>query len=133
MRRRSSRRVLTALAGLLLSILTLTGCAATATGTGGATGDTVAVSQLPPQARTTLRLIARGGPFPYSHDGIVFENREGLLPDEPYGYYHEYTVVTPGSPDRGARRIITARNGTDYYTPDHYGFFERITGLQGSS
>lgn len=130
MSRLRNGRLLAAVAGLLLGLVVLTGCAET--GTGGSMGQTVSVSQLPPQARTTLHLIARGGPFPYSHDGIVFENREGMLPDEPYGYYHEYTVVTPGSPDRGARRIITAKNGTDYYTSDHYESFERITGLQGS-
>jgi len=87
---------------------------------------TVAYDQLPKEAHHTLALIAAGGPFPYEHDGIVFQNREGLLPHEDSGYYHEYTVDTPGSSDRGARRIIKARDGTLYYTDDHYSSFRRI-------
>lgn len=83
-------------------------------------------SVLPPQADDTLRLIGQGGPFPYSQDGQVFQNREGVLPSEPSGYYHEYTVKTPGSSTRGARRIVTARSGTDYYTSDHYVTFNAI-------
>jgi ribonuclease T1 len=87
---------------------------------------TVAVSALPTEARDVLTLIDHGGPFPYDRDGIVFENRERLLPDEPIGYYHEYTVTTPGSSDRGARRIITGTSGELYWTDDHYRSFERI-------
>jgi ribonuclease T1 len=87
---------------------------------------TVCRSSLPPQAGDTLRLITRGGPFPYRQDGQVFQNREGVLPGEPAGYYHEYTVPTPGSPDRGARRIVTAQSGTDYYTADHYATFDAV-------
>ena len=87
---------------------------------------TVAVSSLPAEARTTLRLIDAGGPFPYSQDGVVFQNREGILPGQPSGYYREYTVPTPGSSDRGARRIVTGRAGEHYYTDDHYATFRRI-------
>ncbi len=87
---------------------------------------TVAVAQLPDEARTTLALIKSHGPFPYHQDGVVFQNRERLLPRESSGYYHEYTVKTPGSGDRGARRIIKARDGTLYYTSDHYDSFKRI-------
>jgi ribonuclease T1 len=71
-------------------------------------------------------LIAAGGPFPYRQDGIVFQNREGLLPRRPAGYYHEYTVDTPGSPDRGPRRIIAGSQGERYYTDDHYASFKRV-------
>jgi ribonuclease T1 len=81
---------------------------------------------LPPEGRTTLQIIKSGGPFPYSKDGAVFNNYEGLLPEKPAGYYHEYTVITPGSPDRGARRIIQGVAGEYYYTDDHYGSFKRI-------
>jgi ribonuclease T1 len=88
---------------------------------------TVAAASLPTEARQTLALIDSGGPFPYDQDGVVFENREGLLPDHDTGYYHEYTVPTPGSPDRGARRIITGSAGELYYTGDHYRSFERIS------
>lgn len=83
-------------------------------------------STLPSQAEDTLRLITRGGPFPYRQDGQVFQNRERVLPVEPAGYYHEYTVKTPGSPTRGARRIVTARSGRNYYTADHYVTFNVI-------
>jgi ribonuclease T1 len=83
-------------------------------------------SDLPSQADDTLELIAEGGPFPYPEDGEVFRNDEGLLPSEPSGYYHEYTVTTPGASNRGTRRIITAEDGTDYYTSDHYESFDTI-------
>jgi ribonuclease T1 len=87
---------------------------------------TVALSSLPPQARDTVRLIEAGGPFPYPQDGVVFTNAERRLAEEPHGYYREYTVPTPGSTDRGARRIITGKNGEFYYTPDHYETFRRV-------
>lgn len=85
-------------------------------------------SFLPPEAITTLELIERGGPFPYDRDGTVFQNRERRLPDQPRGFYREYTVETPGSPDRGARRIVTGGNPPEvyYYTDDHYRSFRRV-------
>lgn len=87
---------------------------------------TVDLADLPPQARQTVELIDAGGPFPYSRDGVVFANRERLLPRQAKGWYHEYTVKTPGSSDRGARRIITGKDGAMYYTDDHYDSFRRI-------
>ena len=83
---------------------------------------------LPPEARDTLASIARGGPFPHRQDGVVFGNYEHLLPEEPRGYYHEYTVETPGAPDRGARRIITGGDPPEvyYYTDDHYRSFREF-------
>ncbi len=87
----------------------------------------VAYDGLPPEARETLRLIERGGPFPYRQDGAEFQNRERRLPLQGRGYYREYTVQTPGSPDRGARRIVTGRSGEIYYTDDHYDSFRRVT------
>ena len=89
---------------------------------------TVAATQLPDEARATLKLIDAGGPFPYRRDGIVFQNRERRLPEEARGYYHEYTVPTPGSGDRGARRIIAGDKPpvVFYYTADHYKSFQRI-------
>jgi ribonuclease T1 len=86
----------------------------------------VDAADLPAEAQDTLALIDAGGPFPYDRDGIVFENREGLLPAEDTGYYHEYTVDTPGSDDRGARRIIVGSYDEFYYTQDHYESFVRI-------
>lgn len=86
----------------------------------------VSVSQLPPEGRHTLELIRAGGPYPYSRDGVVFQNREGILPREKGGWYHEYTVPTPGEGDRGARRIIAGRDGKLYYTDDHYASFRVI-------
>ncbi len=81
---------------------------------------------LPSQAQDTIELIEQDGPFPYDRDGVVFENREGILPDEDYGYYHEYTVITPGENDRGARRIVTGEDGEMYYTDDHYDSFSEV-------
>ena len=80
---------------------------------------------LPAEARDTVALIKRGGPYPYRQDGSVFQNRERHLPDMPRGFYREYTVDTPGSGDRGARRIITGGQppSTWYYTDDHYDSF----------
>ena len=92
----------------------------------GFRGGTITVAALPPEGRDTLALIAAGGPFPYSQDGVVFQNREGLLPSRPRGGYHEYTVETPGSPDRGARRIIVSGAGERYYTDDHYDSFRFV-------
>ncbi|WP_329315830.1 ribonuclease [Streptomyces sp. NBC_01278] len=87
----------------------------------------ICYSALPSQAHDTLDLIDQGGPFPYSQDGVVFQNRERLLPIHGAGYYHEYTVITPGSPTRGARRIITGQQWEeDYYTADHYASFRRV-------
>jgi ribonuclease T1 len=87
---------------------------------------TVAASTLPTQARQTIKEIQSGGPFPYSEDGTVFQNREHLLPHESSGYYHEYTVPTPGADTRAARRIIAGKNGEFYYTSDHYKSFQRV-------
>jgi guanyl-specific ribonuclease Sa len=83
---------------------------------------------VPPEAVQTLRLIEAGGPFPYDRDGSVFQNREGLLPQRPRGYYREYTVPTPGSRDRGARRIVSGGDPPEvlYYTDDHYRTFRPI-------
>jgi ribonuclease T1 len=87
---------------------------------------TMAVGDLPPSARDTLTLIDRGGPFPYRQDGTVFANQEGRLPGRPSGYYHEYTVATPGSADRGLRRLVVGAGGDVYYTDDHYGTFRQV-------
>jgi len=105
--------------------------AAGATGDTGSTAATEATrypSFLPPEAVATLEAIERGGPFPYDRDGTVFQNREGLLPGRPRGYYREYTVQTPGSRDRGARRIVTGGQPPEvyYYTDDHYRSFRRV-------
>jgi len=83
---------------------------------------------LPPEAHETLRLIVTGGPFPYDRDGTAFQNREGRLPAQPRGYYREYTVETPGSPDRGARRIVAGGDPPTefFYTDDHYRSFRRL-------
>ena len=88
------------------------------------------VPDLPPEVRSTLESIARHGPFPHDRDGTVFQNRERLLPERPRGYYREYTVATPGSRDRGARRIVTGGDPPEvfYYTDDHYRSFRPIEG-----
>jgi ribonuclease T1 len=83
---------------------------------------------LPPEAIATLERIERGGPFPYERDGTVFQNRERRLPAQPRGYYREYTVPTPGSRDRGARRIVSGGDPPEvfYYTDDHYRSFREV-------
>jgi ribonuclease T1 len=88
----------------------------------------VKASALPPEARITLKLIDANGPFPFSRDGVVFNNLEKILPKQAKGYYHEYTVVTPGSKDRGARRIIAGEKGERFYTDDHYASFKEVVG-----
>ncbi len=88
----------------------------------------VDVDRLPSEAADTVTVIRWGGPYPYDRDGTVFQNREGLLPDRPTGYYREYTVLTPGEDDRGARRIVAGGNGELYYTADHYSSFVVISG-----
>ncbi|MEI7058025.1 ribonuclease domain-containing protein [Nocardioides sp. CCNWLW239] len=131
-----------ALVGLLLALVLalLAGCGggtgdSTSSGSGGGKTGTdpesglawIAESDLPPEGVETLELIDAGGPFPYpGKDGSTFGNREGILPEEPSGYYAEYTVPTPGSEDRGARRIVTGDGGEFYYTEDHYESFSRI-------
>lgn len=90
----------------------------------------ISVAELPREAQHTLALIKNGGPFPYAKDGVVFGNYEGVLPKRKRGYYHEFTVKTPRTRSRGARRIITggeiATSGEYYYTDDHYATFKRI-------
>jgi ribonuclease T1 len=90
----------------------------------------VALADLPSEARDVNALIRKGGPFHYDRDGVVFGNREKILPAEPHGYYHEYTVRTPGVKSRGARRIICGgppkRPDACWYTSDHYQSFRRI-------
>ncbi len=99
-----------------------------------ATADTLAVAHGKPisapdevrEIRRTLAAIAKGPPYPFRRDGIPFENRERRLPQRPSGYYQEFTVVTPGSDDRGARRLIRGREGEFWYSNDHYRSFVRL-------
>ena len=93
----------------------------------------ISASDLPAEGREALALIRKGGPFPYAKDGSIFSNRERILPRQPRGYYHEFTVKTPRSRDRGARRIICGGTvgilqGAEacYYTDDHYASFKKI-------
>jgi ribonuclease T1 len=92
----------------------------------------VAVTDLPAEAHDTVKLIDQGGPYPYSRDGVVFGNFEKILPKKDRGYYHEYTVKTPGESDRGARRIVTGSGDERYYTDDHYKSFRRIAADGGT-
>ncbi len=122
---------ITTLGGIaaLLSVLFVGGpvTASAATAPSLAAVGSICHSALPSQAHDTLDLIESGGPFPYEQDGTVFQNREALLPSQNTGYYHEYTVITPGSPDRGARRIVTGEEAEeDYYTADHYESFDLV-------
>jgi ribonuclease T1 len=93
----------------------------------GWSGQTIRLDELPAEALETLALIADGGPYPYRQDDGVFQNREGILPDRPLGTYREYTVETPRSPDRGARRLVVGDGREVYYTDDHYASFRFVT------
>ena len=86
----------------------------------------IAAAELPAEARETISLIRKGGPFPFPRDGVVFGNFEEKLPARAQGYYREYTVRTPGAKDRGARRIVAGRGREMYYTDDHYRSFRHI-------
>lgn len=134
------------LAAAILGLLVLAGCAAT--GTSGTTVastaeepvpaaslapaepttdlPTTTLAQLPAEAIETLELIESDGPFPFDQDGATFQNREGILPKQPSGFYREYTVATPGEDDRGARRIVTGKDGSRFYTADHYASFHEV-------
>ena len=114
-------------------VLTLA-CAALASGAVDARStapSTVALAELPAEAQTTHRMILTGGPFAHHKDGTVFGNREHALPRQPRGFYHEYTVRTPGARDRGARRIVCGGRELQhpeacFYTADHYASFQQI-------
>ena len=124
-----ARRVLWAALACLMALLMVAPAAGARGDTGAAVAESaaeIAVSDLPREARETLRLIESGGPFPYQRDGVVFGNFEKLLPVRERGYYREYTVRTPGVTHRGARRIVTGKGGERYYTDDHYNSFRRI-------
>lgn len=86
----------------------------------------IKASDLPAEARQTLALINRGGPYPYSRDNVTFGNFERILPRKASGYYREFTVRTPGESDRGARRIVAGAAGEKYFTADHYESFKFI-------
>lgn len=131
----SRRRISVALVGLILLALIgwLVGELTTGGGSDAEGGslpgadsdlEVVRLAELPPEVDETWTLIQRGGPFPYpDKDGATFGNRERLLPTKPSGYYREYTVETPGSTDRGARRLVTGSQDELYYTRDHYESF----------
>ncbi|MEU9135781.1 ribonuclease domain-containing protein [Streptomyces sp. NPDC048404] len=111
----------------LMSALFVGGTAVAPADAAAASVGSICYGALPSQAYDTLDLIDSGGPFPYSQDGAVFQNREGVLPAQSTSYYHEYTVKTPGSSTRGARRIVTGKKTLeDYYTADHYVTFKLI-------
>ena len=93
--------------------------------------ESVSAAQLPPQGRDMMTLIYQGGPFRHDKDGVVFGNRERILPAKNRPYYLEYTVRPPGERSRGARRIVCgglkpAAPDVCYYTDDHYASFRRI-------
>ncbi|MBN9636605.1 MAG: hypothetical protein J0H22_15680 [Actinobacteria bacterium] len=134
--------LLTLTPGCAKNSTTLTGPAQTASPTAHAPSPTrqnksglpvCQLSSLPAEAGTTVNLIHHGGPFPSSRDGIVFGNFEHRLPNQQRGYYHEYTVPTPGAKTRGTRRVITggeppANPPEFFYTGDHYETFCQIGG-----
>lgn len=120
-----------ALTGLMLAALATGAEARGWFGTGKPAQESIALSDLPVQGQRTYEAILSGGPFRYEKDGTVFGNRERLLPPARRGHYREYTVATPGSRDRGARRIVCGGEQRTtpeacWYTADHYASFRRI-------
>jgi ribonuclease T1 len=119
-----------ALIAVLLALAAALGAASAVARTNADPIAAVPLADLPPEARDVYALIRRGGPFEHDRDGVVFGNREGLLPAQARGYYHEYTVRTPGVKNRGARRIVCGGlvklPDACYYTDDHYQSFRRI-------
>ena len=120
-----------ALTGLMLAALATGAEARGWFGTGKPAQESIALSELPAQGQRTYEAILNGGPFRYEKDGTVFGNRERLLPPARRGHYREYTVATPGSRDRGARRIVCGGEQRTtpeacWYTADHYASFRRI-------
>ncbi|RST05264.1 ribonuclease [Streptomyces sp. WAC05374] len=117
----------TLLGGAAALLSTLLAGPATAAPTAITAVGEICHSDLPAQAHDTLRLIESDGPYPFPQDDTVFRNREGILPSRTTGYYHEYTVITPGADTRGARRIVTGEaDREDYYTADHYASFDLV-------
>ena len=116
--------------GLLLSATLSTSLVQARTSAAVDSLATISVAELPVQGAQTYALIAQGGPFPYEKDGVVFGNRERLLPISNRGYYREYTVKTPGVQHRGKRRIVCGGKprvpDVCYYTADHYASFRKI-------
>jgi ribonuclease T1 len=121
----ASRSVLVFILSLFLLSTSLAGARGNH-GYGSELIQSVSIAELPPEAITTLKLIKQGGPYPYPRDGVVFGNFEKRLPKKQRGYYHEYTVKTPGARNRGARRIVCGLASECYYTADHYGTFKLI-------
>ncbi|MFI9380189.1 ribonuclease domain-containing protein [Kutzneria sp. NPDC052558] len=139
----SRRRITFALVGLIVLVLagwlirdlsTGSGSPAPTTSSSAASAGAVpgassglpvkALSTLPKEAAATWKLIQQGGPYPYpKNDGVVFHNNGNVLPRNKDGYYHEYTVDTPGAKNRATRRLITGSQRELYYTDDHYDSF----------
>ncbi len=109
--------------------------AATLGASGASAANDIHLADLPKEGRATHALILKGGPYPYPKDGVTFGNFEGNLPKKPRGYYHEFTVPTPGAKNRGARRIVCGAEAREWrnnapaacwYTGDHYQTFQKI-------
>lgn len=129
MRNRLAPAVVVAILGILLVVWSQGGLdpRSPVGGTDPGSLPVVRLSSLPPEAAETIELIDAGGPYPFpERDGSTFGNFEGILPDRPGGSYREYTVPTPGSDDRGARRIVAGPRGQLFWTADHYDSFSRI-------
>ena len=124
-----ARSVFRSAAGFMLAAAFFVGTEARARVTPDALPE-IGVAALPFEAREVLVVIRSGGPFRFDRDGVVFGNRERILPAQGRGYYHEYTVPTPGVKTRGARRIVCGgpprAPAACFYSADHYQSFARI-------
>lgn len=58
--------------------------------------------------------------------GDVFGNREGTLPEIPYGEKYYECDVNYHDDSRGDDRLVFTENGAVYFTSDHYNTFEQL-------
>ena len=74
----------------------------------------------------TIDRIRSGKLFTFRHDGAIYYNNEGKLPNLSNGVYKEYVHPTPGlTRGAGPMRVITGGSKM-WFTPDHYHTFIQI-------
>lgn len=74
----------------------------------------------------TIDRIRSGKLFTFRHDGAIYYNNEGKLPNLSNGVYKEYVHPTPGlTRGAGPMRVITGGSKM-WFTPDHYGTMIQI-------
>lgn len=149
-----TKKFLTLLLIVVMTLGTLTGCVSSDSGS-GSTASTATIAEdgsytskedvalylhtyghLPDNYITKDEARALGWPDEGTLDevapgksigGDYFGNYEGILPDVPGREYHECDIDYV-SGNRNAKRIVYANDGNIYYTEDHYNTFEHLYG-----